>query len=691
MKLTPEQQQVVDRVQQGFHVLVDAVAGAGKTSTVLALACAFARPCLMLTFSAHLKRETRHKTKELQKQNKTLQLEVHSYHSVANRYFCPTSNDEGLFRILHERLAPSAPLPWELIILDECQDMNTLSYLFVRYLIQQCVTMQVVVLGDQHQTLFQHMGADHRFMTMAQQLWHGASNASNASSVTTANDKQREWCQITLSRTFRCPVPVAQLVNTLLGHERLISASAERNPIRYFQVSYFDIERVLDELHTFLKQHDIPPDQVFLIFPSTRVRNEKTVPSRVQRRLTQHRYRLFIPNDDFLMEGRQDPFADKMVLLNIHLSKGLERDVVVLFNFDQSYYEFYARHADPHTLPQTLYVALTRARKHLWVVQESSRDAVLPQRMAQFWEMGPDMVERVGEVKKPDEEKKDDAIAKKPFKRSVIQLMRSFSSETIHELLQLTTVDMIHPPGDDCALPTYIKPSHESKGIEIISDVIGTVLPLIFACRLQPERPCLVAQQLNLADVISKFTPRYQTEIRRLADIRGDSPLRDWIRLALLWDAHRSNFFHRLIQVPVKKITQMEQLIERCLKQFDHVDIQHPEEAEFEAPVHQVLQCGTEEILVDGRIDMRDTEKVWEFKYTSNLDDPTFRIQLMLYAWLTGFTKTYFLFNIRTGELRQIHFSPETADAIIRLLKKRVENHNLSDEEFIAKHQHQTA
>ena len=56
------------------------------------------------------------------------------------------------------------------------------------------------------------------------------------------------------------------------------------------------------------------------------------------------------------------------MISSFHQSKGLERKIVVVFNFDQSYFKYYAKHENTDVVPNTLYVACTRAKDILILV-----------------------------------------------------------------------------------------------------------------------------------------------------------------------------------------------------------------------------------------------------------------------------------------------------------------------------------
>ena len=80
MNLEPSSEQlaIIQAAGEGKSVAVDAVAGSGKTTTILFLADKYpGKTFLLLTYNARLKLEVRQKASELQLKN----LEVHTYHS----------------------------------------------------------------------------------------------------------------------------------------------------------------------------------------------------------------------------------------------------------------------------------------------------------------------------------------------------------------------------------------------------------------------------------------------------------------------------------------------------------------------------------------------------------------------------------------------------------------------------------
>lgn len=105
------------------NVIVDSVAGSGKTTTILHIAKQFKCKILLLTYNKRLKFETRQKTELL----KITNLEVHSYHSFCWKYYdrsCCT--DSYIISLLKNNKNPLLlkKFDYDIIILDEAQDMT---------------------------------------------------------------------------------------------------------------------------------------------------------------------------------------------------------------------------------------------------------------------------------------------------------------------------------------------------------------------------------------------------------------------------------------------------------------------------------------------------------------------------------------------------------------------------------------
>jgi hypothetical protein len=195
---SPEQAAVVRSVRDRVNVVCEAVAGSGKTTTVLH--CARDVPdltFLVLTYNARLKLTTRQRARELGLSN----VETHSFHACAARYYLPgCRDDEALRRLVEEDAPPRSALRFDCLVVDEAQDMTPLLHRFVLKVLRDAGNVsstQMLVLGDSRQSIYQFRDADPRFPD------HGGQGRVRAR----GNDSSALWKRV--FRVFRVRPKVA--------------------------------------------------------------------------------------------------------------------------------------------------------------------------------------------------------------------------------------------------------------------------------------------------------------------------------------------------------------------------------------------------------------------------------------------------------------------------------------------------
>jgi hypothetical protein len=387
-----EQRALIQHVQSaksGSRAATNAIAGAGKSTTIIGLAKA--RPdadFLSLTFNAQLRLEV----KEAIAAAGLTNVEVHTYHSLAVKYYDRAAHtDEQLIRLLggqpqsgHEGVIddaefddePQAPVPADepasirpfILVIDEVQDMTALYFDFVcRYLCdfrggaaKHLVETALYLFGDVHQGIYEFKGASVEFLSTPEQAWG------------------HPFDRFTLSETYRCAPAICRFINRefLEGEERLKSASqrpgeglAKYRADRWHDETKCVSERVaegVDEL-----AHEVAmmitrsiaagrsrASDYFLLAPSIKARYPyvRALHS-IENALVASGVPVYYGMSD---EGalNEAELAHKVVIASYHQSKGRERKIVLVFGADASY----ERGKTPHGCPSALYVALTRAK-----------------------------------------------------------------------------------------------------------------------------------------------------------------------------------------------------------------------------------------------------------------------------------------------------------------------------------------
>ena len=124
-EISTEQKYIIDSIQNN-NVIVDSVAGSGKTTTNLFIAKSYLNlNILLLTYNSKLKIETREKVKIHDITN----IDIHSYHSFCVKYYdneCFV--DMKIIKLLENNKPIQKKINFDLIILDEAQDITPLYY-----------------------------------------------------------------------------------------------------------------------------------------------------------------------------------------------------------------------------------------------------------------------------------------------------------------------------------------------------------------------------------------------------------------------------------------------------------------------------------------------------------------------------------------------------------------------------------
>ena len=170
MELNEEQQFIVDQIKDNKNVIVDAVAGTGKTTTILSLAEQLPKKSMLqITYNKSLKHEVREKIKAREITN----LSIHTYHSLHYAYYSNTGyTDIEMYKSLKDNLHPVMKIQHiDVLIVDEAQDMTLLYFRFlVKFLQDFKKKVTLLVLGDVMQGLYQFKGSDSRFLSLANEI-----------------------------------------------------------------------------------------------------------------------------------------------------------------------------------------------------------------------------------------------------------------------------------------------------------------------------------------------------------------------------------------------------------------------------------------------------------------------------------------------------------------------------------------
>lgn len=713
-KMTEEQRDIVESLSHS-NVIVNAVAGSGKTTTILFLAKAYPEKEIMLiTYNAKLRLETRRRCLEMELTN----IEVHTYHSFCRKFYhncCKT--DTEIRETLTKNKEALYDFLFDILVLDEVQDMTLLYYRFVKKIVKDIPNEKkeggndvfFCLLGDVGQSIFEFNGSDSRFLSMGDKVFEGIN--------------KYEWKKCNLSESFRITDTMARFIcnGCFNGEERIISTKKSEIKPRYimcdpFQPNY-QYNRIVSEINSLLKEGYLPSD-IFILAPSIRNNSQRIYetdetepienidgnknankglsPVIILENLLilNLKIPIYIPLSD---EGSVDESVmnGKLVFLSFHQSKGLERKVVIVYNFDNTYFKYYEKVKSPHTCPNTLYVAITRASERLILVH-GFRNGYLP-----FMDIdcfrSPKLEELSSVIYYGS------GIHKTKEKQNIVNvrnygatgILRHLSQETVDICYSFLNIQCIRPASTNTLHIQHIVKTKD--GSEVVSDLNGICFPLYFELSLTNKSSILNALKSK------RHKDGYSQLYQGIQDIDGDdlcnpttllscSMIQELLYISNCWSAYQNKTIHKLFQIQNYNWLNVKHF-EYSMERLNSLGIS--KKALFEKDVG----CTSNLIIphtINGQIDIIDKhmKKVYEIKCTQELlKEHYIQLALYMYMYETEFqikelrkchkqktkknvVKTtsgmkYLLYNINTDHLCEIIYDENISCMYLQLIEAK--------------------
>lgn len=367
-KLSKEQEDIIIKILNGNNIIVDSVAGSGKTTTSLQIAIHTSpKQILLLTYNSRLKSETRGKVFNLTQNGVPILMEVHSYHSFNVKYYNKSNyTDIGIVQTLTKNLKiqpnklTNKKVQYDILILDEAQDITETFFKFIcKIFVDTCTNnTQICILGDKNQSIFDFNNADNRYLTFADKIFN-------------FNDKL--WTTANLSTSYRITNQMANYLNkNMLSYNRLNAIKNGRLPKYMIIDVYNDHLSIYRQIDNIIKNGYTYSD-IFILAPS--VKSETTPIKALANYLSITKdINIYVSSDD--SEAIDEELVkNKLVITTFHQIKGLERKIVFVTSFDNSYFDYYKRNTsiDKSNCPNEMYVSCTRAIDILIVVHHKHK------------------------------------------------------------------------------------------------------------------------------------------------------------------------------------------------------------------------------------------------------------------------------------------------------------------------------
>jgi nucleoside-triphosphatase THEP1 len=689
-----EQAIILDHMKSGHNCVCNSVAGAGKTTTVMMLAQNNPNTKIhMVTYNSMLKEEVRKKAK------KYSNLTVHNYHSLAKVTYIKHHNDydhNTVFEnILTNRLNPIKQVSIDIIVIDETQDMELIFFKFLQKFIKDIgnPNLQYLIMGDNNQAVYDFKGSDARFLTLAENIW------------------QVPMMNTSLTTSYRITNQIASFVNeVMLNKPSFITANKDGPSIQFIieenvGKKYTVAKYISTYLIDLITNGSIKADDVEVLVASLKGNDVSVKPYQcLEHMLVNAGIDCYVSNKED--SNKKSVTRGKVIFTTFHQSKGGERPIVIVYDFNNEYFSFYNKRKPDNVCCSELYVATTRASQELIVIQfgKPLKFLNMQKLMSASYIVFPFM--------KPDEIQHDDKKNNKIEKadRNFMQLnpteMIKYLPEDIKNICAAAIVDLfksLNGPSDKSfRLPTTMKRKNNLE--EDICDLLGLAIPAMFqknklGCQSEIERFCEMKINNNKGqshDIRNKF---YNTH-------HNDDPY--LFKTANLYSCIKDNVNNRLRQIDDYNWLPEKQ-IQICL---DHLNA-YVGYCEFEKYIgnedssknmnfyeYLIDRLGNDftqkymfggTIQLHGIVDAIDDDIIWEFKCVNELN-LEHKLQVVLYAFIWNMfhkaddgPRKFRLLNIVNGDVLELDMTSNKFDEVVcALLRHKIETRDaVSDELFI--------
>jgi len=649
-----EQNEIIKTVLSNKNCLVDAVAGSGKTTTVLGIAQGdITKKIVQITYNKHLKQEVKEKVYEKSISN----MGVYTYHGLCVRYYNREAYTDTIMKQVVEidkKLLQPIPV-FDILVIDEAQDMNLLFFQFIRkFLKDYGRKVTIVLLGDENQSINEFRGADRRFLTLGPEIYKG----------------HGEFTRLTLKTSYRLTNQIAQFINKNMLGQPLINTIKEGPKVEYMRTNIWQYEPVLTILMKLLDSKEYKPGDIFVLAGSTRSKRGSPMPlNYLENALVSKNVPCFYSNDE--EEELNDKITDgKVVFSTIHQSKGRERPIVIVYGFDSGWFSFFGRTLNREICPPELYVAASRASNMLILLESHDLKPL------EF------LKDRVGfsnnvNINYSDNESSDIIKPNGPersLNTNPSDMLRHMNEDIMYTLLKIKEkVFRQHSlPSKDIKIRSSA--NNTIGTVENVSDLNGLCIPALWEEKIRGTSDI---KKLVIDEMSGRKHANILQRAYYLLDIE-QTGLSDYLKLTNIYQAINTNCHSKVAQIVSYDWLNL-QVVNECHESMsNHIG----KDPIFEYSIQGIkyILKGLGSVEINCRLDAVDDNAVWEFKCVKELELEHF-IQLIIYAWMwkqpqsdspseyfNYGSRKFFLMNIRTEEIHELDTTSGYIDEVVELL-----------------------
>lgn len=674
-QISDEQAAIVDAIAED-NVVVDAVAGSGKTTTAMFIAKRYPnKKILMLTYNKQLQLDSKKRCSFLKN------IEIYTFHGFAGHIYNSVCNtDNKMYNLIKSPVMKK--LLYDIIIIDEAQDLIDAYYKLVCKIDETCSPHKLMIIGDKYQNIYKFNGATSKYLENPEQYFN------------------KSFKHLKLQMSYRLTNQMSTWINKDVMHQDRIHTCKDGDPVTIVcstnqYTSANDAGKYFGKQIYKLYNNNIDVNEIMIL--SYTVKN-RAVTNCIKQIKKATNFDVYVPMTDEASINR-DCTKDKILFSSIHQSKGIERDYVFLFLFDTGYCFTFKEYL--HELNNLFYVGLTRARKKLTVfirnINIKTDDFTFiaePFKFVNLNNENEDYVEYINHVKFIPTLTEDLIYSKNiPDVTHVCKFIKSINEYELNKIINIKTLDTKRIT---CNIPSAVNN-------EEVSDITGTAIAMMLGLKhdsYSVKNYLLSLQQyLNFEDDI--FRVRKNHQFCDVSDIKGNilnMTINQLLKLITFKDyCDDINKVHKPLQLGNSNFNwvtddQCKLLLKTTEENFKKHNLSL--DGVYEHKIYQNLKEHKNNTLwadrlilnnvtysiagIKGRVDLISG---CEYTITHNEDDNNYQeyitspgvlvefkvtdeltishiCQTLLYAFMLNY-KSGILYNIKTGEMLQVSCDEE--------------------------------
>ena len=379
------------------------------------------------------------------------------------------------------------------------------------------------------------------------------------------------------------------------------------------------------------------PEDIFILSPSIKSTNKES-PIRILENMikTETNINVYAASENEKIDG--EIIKGKIVFATFHQTKGLERKVSIVFNFDESYFRFFKKDVSTLLCPNELYVAVTRSLERLTLVH-NNKDDYLP-----FLQKND--LEKYCHIIGFKKDKRFCTLPR-PTETNPTALLCHLPSNVLDECMEFLNIKQIRPPCRKIHISSKTKKISNNDTCESVSELSGVAIPTYYELQIKGVMNIyntLIAIQFPTVYPSLKKNQIIRSKLRNIC-IDKLTP-EELLFIVNCWDCAKSNLLFKMYQI--KKYDWLpKNILIQCMDRLTSLNISTDSRFELQYDVpnidaepRHVEICGMR-LTIRGYVDCLDQSNLYEFKCVSELN-VEHHLQLAIYMYMDKYIRLQF-------------------------------------------------